>query len=117
MSDTMSDNVSFDPPERVKATYHALFRRYDNGRRGLLTPSGKPKKLPWWVITHCPSCKSWGHTGIKVPVAKRWRCQNYLWRRSVGIHPCDTIVDIVEAHGIDIERAFDSRTQWKEKYL
>ena len=43
-------------------------------QRGILTPTGKSKKLPTYFIIQCEVCDSLTLTSIKVALAKRFKC-------------------------------------------
>jgi len=106
---------SYETPETIEA-FRNLFEYLDSIRTGIMTPSGRPKKLPWYAIVHCPSCHAINMTGIKDPVSSRFRCKNVLIRRNVGMYSCDTPIEIIETHGEDIEKVLDKQAEWKEKY-
>ncbi len=45
-----------------------------NYHRGILTPTGKQKKLPTYFVVQCEVCDSLTLTSSKVALAKRFEC-------------------------------------------
>jgi len=103
--DTMTGNVEY-------------WRRIHSG---LVTPTGRPKKVPWFLIVRCVK----GHMGItnmKRSVGMRFRCQKHGFRPGKGTIQCEHQVEIIEIDdmenrlGISKEEADDIHTTWKESH-
>ena len=87
----------------------------------ITTPTGKPKKIPWFLIVRCRK----GHLGItnsKRSVGMRFRCQKHGFRPGTGSIQCEHKVEIVEVEdmearfGLSAEEAKEIQDAWTTKY-
>ena len=90
--------------------------------RGLTTPTGKPKKLPWFAVGWCSRCEEVKHTYSKRPLAERWRCEERLYtgEKQKGPFPhtikCGAELRPLQPVGIGRREMHDNHRAWKEKY-
>jgi len=83
---------------------------------GLLTPTGKPKKKPWFCVTFCPSCEVVGYTYARQPLALRFRCREYRYHKMEGVLQCEQVVTPIEPIGMTEGEMFEVYDAWREKY-
>ena len=96
--------------------------------RGILTQSGNPARVPWYVVTRCGYCDTLQLASIKHAPAERFRCSSREHRAGQGKGPypdtvrcghVKTIVDIPdfeEVCGISYESAQVAFETWHTKY-
>lgn len=82
---------------------------------GIRTPSGKDKKLPWFMVTHCPSCDKVGFTYIKVKMGMRFRCQEQWIEDGKRLY-CEHVLTPIEGIGLTEGEMWAIFDGWKEKY-
>lgn len=103
----------------------SLRARYE----GILTKSGKPARVPWYVIVRCTYCHELQLSSIKHAPAERFRCQQREHRAGEGKGPypdtvkCGHVVEIQdypdfeEVSGISRENAQVAFDAWYGKYV
>jgi hypothetical protein len=88
---------------------------------GIATPSGRPKKIPWYLLVRCPK----GHitvTNMRRPIGMRFRCGRHGYRQGTGTVKCERKVEIIEIPdmeqvvGISKEDADILHEAWKDKH-
>lgn len=88
---------------------HDLRSRY----KGVLTPTGKDKKLPWFFVGWCSRCEEVKFSGSRYPLASRFRCHEDL---SVHDGICGAELRPLQPIGITRAGMHKNWREWREKY-
>ena len=88
----------------------------------ITTPTGKPKKIPWFLIVRCTTHGHLHATSMSRSVGMRFRCQRDGYRPGKGSVKCESKVEIVEVEdmearfGLSAEEAKEIQDAWTTKY-
>jgi len=90
--------------------------------QGILTPTGKEKKLPWFFVGWCSRCCEVKFSGSRYPAASRFRCPESLYEHGAGSagkpHTviCGAPLRPLQPVGISRFSMHEAFSEWKIKY-
>jgi hypothetical protein len=114
MTDT-EDNILMAAFVNNIEYYRAIYSR-------MTTATGRPKKVPWYLIVKCDQRGHLTVTNMKRAVGMRFRCSRQGMRIGRGSIVCESRVEIIEVpdmedrFGLSKEQADEIHETWKGKY-
>lgn len=112
---TTEENILMDAFVNNIEYYRAIYSR-------ITTATGRPKKVPWYLVVKCTHHGHLTVTNMKRAAGMRFRCSRQGRRTGKGSIVCESKVEIVEVpdmearFGLSKEQADEIHETWKGKY-